>query len=313
MKTKRHQVILRLLCIGTASLCVLSFGGCSASQNAPKDSPGTTANSDISTEEIIAEYTKQGYEEVSADILYNHYTDYDGHKIITAIKVTNTAYHTLYSDINEKEFLSSLSFSFDSAKDMHDAKEGDYVIIAGTGAGKGIIGNYRDFKDCHVIAGGQYAQIEYDNLLRVSINAEKQKQAESEQEAESSKQAEAEEKESYLDSCEPLDFSTLERNPDKYKGQRFKFTGEVIQVVESDSLFNDATTLRVNVTKSEDFDLWKDTIICTVTIPKGADRILEDDIITAYGDCNGLCTYKSIFGEKISLPKIDIKYYDINS
>lgn len=121
-------------------------------------------------------------------------------------------------------------------------------------------------------------------------------------------------KQAYIDSCKTIDFATLARNPDKYKGEHFKFTGKVIQVLESDSWFSDATTLRVNVTQSDNEylkDFWEDTIVCTVTIPKGADRILEDDIITFYGDCDGLYTYTAILGQNVSLPKIDIRYYNI--
>ena len=58
--------------------------------------------------------------------------------------------------------------------------------------------------------------------------------------------------------------------------------------------------------------MWDDTIISTVTIPDGEDRILENDIIDIYGTCAGLYTYESVLGQKISLPRIDIKYYSIH-
>ncbi len=116
-------------------------------------------------------------------------------------------------------------------------------------------------------------------------------------------------KSNYMNSCETIDYDTLARNPDNYIGQHFKFTGKVIQVAEATSWL-ESTTLRINVTKGK--YSWDDTIICTVDIPKGADRILEDDIIDIYGECKGLYTYKSIFSQSISVPRIDIKYYSIN-
>lgn len=143
---------------------------------------------------------------------------------------------------------------------------------------------------------------------------EKNTEKTTEKPTEESSQASAADKKAYIDSCETIDYATLARNPDKYKGKHYKFKGKVIQVMDSDSWFSDATTLRVNVTQSKEEyleDFWEDTILCTVTIPKGSDRILEDDIITFYGDCDGLYTYTSIMGQKISLPKIDIKYYEI--
>lgn len=113
-------------------------------------------------------------------------------------------------------------------------------------------------------------------------------------------------KEDYISSCQAIAFSDLARNPDKYKGQQFKFIGEVIQVVEP--TFGNAVVLRVNVTQTE-YGFYTDTIYATVSIPDGADRILNGDIITIYGDCDGIYSYTSVLNQKISLPKIRIKYY----
>lgn len=227
---------------------------------------------------------------------------------MTAVKITNISTTNIYSDMEEDKLTASLCFDFDKKSDMSDASKGDYAIIFGTGDGKSIFGSYRNIKNCFVAAIGEQAQIEYDKLAREAIEAEKKKQTEAEEKLK-------EEKENYIDSCREIDYETLSRNPDKYKGEHFKLTGQVIQVLDSDSWFNDATTLRINITKEESEyidDWWKDTIVATVVIPKGADRILEDDVITFYGDCDGLYTYTSILGQKISLPKIDIKYFEIN-
>lgn len=114
--------------------------------------------------------------------------------------------------------------------------------------------------------------------------------------------------------CETIAFSTLSRNPDKYKGKKLKFTGEVVQVSETTLFGSTYCDLRINVTKSELFEgeyYWEDTIYATVTIPDGADRILEEDIITIWGTCEGNYTYTSILGSSVSLPKIDIEYFTI--
>ncbi len=117
----------------------------------------------------------------------------------------------------------------------------------------------------------------------------------------------------FKESCGTIDFETLSRNPDKYKGNNYKFTGQVIQVIES--TWGDTVDLRINVTKEEfeyiDDVMWTDTIYATVEIPEGEDRILEDDIITIYGTCDGMYTYESVLGGSISLPKISIKYYTL--
>lgn len=111
--------------------------------------------------------------------------------------------------------------------------------------------------------------------------------------------------------CNTIDFKTLARNPDKYKGNWYKFTGKVIQVIEYS--WSDTVELRVDVTKEEfeysDDVYWSDTIYAIVKIPDGEDRILEDDIITFWGVCDGMYTYESVLGSSVSLPKIDIEYY----
>lgn len=113
-------------------------------------------------------------------------------------------------------------------------------------------------------------------------------------------------REEYIEMCETIDYETLSRNPDKYKGKDFQLTGEVIQVVESGS---GQVDFRINITKGDYY--WSDTIYATTIIPAGNDRILEDDIITVYGKCKGLYTYESVLGAQISLPLIEVYYYSI--
>ena len=118
--------------------------------------------------------------------------------------------------------------------------------------------------------------------------------------------------ENFKESCETIDFDTLSRNPDKYKGNNYKFTGEVIQVQEG---WFDSVDLRINVTEIDyeylEGSYWEDTIYATITIPEGEDNILEDDVITIWGTCDGEYTYEAVLGNKITLPKIDIKYYEL--
>lgn len=111
----------------------------------------------------------------------------------------------------------------------------------------------------------------------------------------------------YISKCTEIDYADLARNPDKYKGQSFVFTGKVIQVAEP--TYGNTVSLRINVTQGE--YVWSDTIFATVDLPKSADRILEDDVITLYGDCEGLYTYESIIGKQVSLPSINIRYFSV--
>ena len=105
-----------------------------------------------------------------------------------------------------------------------------------------------------------------------------------------------------------IDYSTLERNPKKYIDQYFKFTGEVYQVVEPTTIYYKKTELLIDVSDDQSGD----TIFATIELPEGSDRILEGDNITFWGICQGLTSYKSISGKQISVPNIEIYYYEIN-
>ena len=115
--------------------------------------------------------------------------------------------------------------------------------------------------------------------------------------------------EAYKSECGSISFNDLARNPDSLKGNKYKIKGKVIQVIEP--TFGNTVQLRIDITHNEDFDYWSDTIYAEVEIPKEADRILEDDIITIWGECDGLYSYKTVLGAKESVPKINIKYYQI--
>lgn len=111
----------------------------------------------------------------------------------------------------------------------------------------------------------------------------------------------------YKDECIEKSYEELARNPDNVKGTKVKVTGEVIQVTE----YNNKTELRVNITK-EEYGYYTDTIYVTYVPKAGEDKILEDDIVTIWGISEGDYSYTSIMGSKVTLPKIDAKYIEIN-
>lgn len=113
----------------------------------------------------------------------------------------------------------------------------------------------------------------------------------------------------YKASCSTIDFKTLSRNPDKYIGNRYTFTGEVIQVMEESS--SNTVHLRLDITKTSYG--YSDTIYVVGELDNSGDRILEDDIITIWGDCGGLYSYESVLGSTVTLPRIDMRYYSINT
>lgn len=120
-------------------------------------------------------------------------------------------------------------------------------------------------------------------------------------------------KNEFIASCAEYSYTDIARTPDNYKGKNAKFFGEVVQV--SEGILN-SVTLRVGVscTKYQYIEGYScpDIIYVTYVYKEGEPRILEDDMITLYGTINGLTSYTSVLGAKITIPEMTAKYIDIN-
>ncbi|WP_260339199.1 transcriptional regulator [Lacticaseibacillus paracasei] len=91
-------------------------------------------------------------------------------------------------------------------------------------------------------------------------------------------------------------FDQLARTPDQYKDKKVAFTGQVIQVMESDS----ETDLRVAINGTlNDIAL----VAFDPSILNGS-HVLEGDKVTFYGTSKGTTSYKATSGQKITVPEI---------
>jgi hypothetical protein len=95
-----------------------------------------------------------------------------------------------------------------------------------------------------------------------------------------------------------ITYNQLARTPDKYIGEKVKFNGKVIQVMEGDGV----TQIRLAVKDNYDTILFAEFDSSVVD-----SRILEDDVITIMGLSTGLITYDSTMGGKISIPGVSIE------
>ena len=126
-------------------------------------------------------------------------------------------------------------------------------------------------------------------------------------------------KKEYKKACKKYAYKDIARNPNDYKGKLAKFTGQVVQVQESSFLGVESVNLRVNVTAEENQFadggyLYSDTVYVTYyRTDESESRILEDDIVTIYGELTGIETYTSVTGASISIPSMTAEYIDINN
>lgn len=113
----------------------------------------------------------------------------------------------------------------------------------------------------------------------------------------------------YKAECKTYKYDEIARNPGKYKGEKAKFTGKVIQVMQSGSGSSIYYTLRVGIKRG--YSYYDDVIYVTYTASETDARILEDDIITMYGKLNGEKTYETTMGASVTIPYFLAEYIDI--
>lgn len=128
---------------------------------------------------------------------------------------------------------------------------------------------------------------------RLAEEAEAKKKAEEEQKAK-----EAEEKKEYDTG---ITYSQLARTPDEYVGEKIKFNGKVLQVMESDE------TVQIRLAVGGNYD---NVILCEYTSSIVTSRVLEDDNVTVYGLSTGLITYTSTLGGEITIPSMIVDKID---
>lgn len=119
----------------------------------------------------------------------------------------------------------------------------------------------------------------------------------------------------YKEACSDYSYEEIFRNPDSYKGELARFTGEVVQVQEYEALGVTVNYYRINVTKQTydytDIVHYTDTIYVEYHPSKGESRILEGDIVSVWGELDGLESYTSVAGHDITIPRMIAEFIAI--
>ena len=101
-----------------------------------------------------------------------------------------------------------------------------------------------------------------------------------------------------------ISFEQLSRTPDKFVGSKVKFTGTVLQILEG----TDENQGRMSTSGAYDDVIYfgYDPSILDV-------RLLENDVITIYGESYGLWSYETVLGATITLPCIWVEKIEFGS
>lgn len=115
----------------------------------------------------------------------------------------------------------------------------------------------------------------------------------------------------YKAQCRQMDYKELFRYPDKYKGTKVIVKVRVAQIVSAN--FSGSRKAWRAYTDNSGYGFYADDEYYMLD-KRGGDavKILEDDIITVYGEFTGLEKItRALTGTTDELPRIEVKYADL--
>lgn len=154
-------------------------------------------------------------------------------------------------------------------------------------------------------AAAEKKKAEEEAAKKAEQEAKEKEQAEKEaaQKAEEEAARKAEEEELAKGYETGITYEQLARTPDEYMGEKIKFSGKVIQVIEG----IDEIQLRFAV--NDDYN----QVIYLGYSPDIVDqRVLEDDYLTIYGHSIGTISYESTNGGTITIPASSLDSIEFN-
>ncbi len=116
--------------------------------------------------------------------------------------------------------------------------------------------------------------------------------------------------EDYKSLCKEITYDELARNGNNLIGEKVRIKGQIIQVSYDEGIGK--SEYRV-ATKEDEFGLWFDDVVYLFYDHSDNAKLLEDDIITIYGEISGDYTYESVGGGNITIPSIAGVYVDLQN
>lgn len=304
-KKKKHGCLTFVLVVVVAILAIGIIGSL-GSDGTDNGENNVDSHQSLSVEEnqkedqkevptIVTDIDTTDYLHLDASVLFEYGSYLEGQNVVTVITVSDTGRSEIKANTdNDDSYFFSISCKFNDKEVVKKYDDGDIITVCGTVGEDLVIGSTVTLENCSVIGTGEIAQDLKDETDQQIELCQQYKTAYEEAIA----AAFAEEKEAYISDCITVDYTDVARNPDNHKGEKIKITGKVIQVSEG---WLNSVTLRIDCNG----DIW----YVTYTRDDDEARILEDDQITAYGECNGIETYTSVLGSQITIPSMKMKYY----
>lgn len=116
----------------------------------------------------------------------------------------------------------------------------------------------------------------------------------------------------YRESCQEIDYKDLCRYANDYYGANVVVEVRIQQTMDVGGWFSNQTAWYAMSDNSGYGFYYDDEYYLVDKRAEGAVKVLNDDIVRAYGTFKGLYTAtKAITGEKVEIPRIEVKYTDL--
>lgn len=234
--------------------------------------------------------------------------------IVSLKKELQDAQETIATQTEEKEIVQK---ELDEIKEALQSKEDELIKLAESldelkKQYENDRKEYRAYKERMLPyeelseAEKQAREAEARMMIQKEVEEQQRKIAEVEEERrkEMEKRQKEEREKAKKDFNTGITYDQIARTPDKYKNEKVKFTGKILQVFEGDS----QNEMRLLVHKNEYGHYDSSQVIYCVYSPKLLDyRLLDGDIVTIYAVAQGLASSQVGGGRTTSIPLVYVR------
>lgn len=273
----------KIALIGVTMLAAITLTACS---------PNSSSSSTSSSKKSVTKSNKKPTLEIPSSVVA------DGSKTaaITGKTTPNTKVQIGYGIIGD-EVTSDKEGKFTLKYEIDEANDQDTIEVTAKNDGG---------KTTKEITIKQNPEVIKKKEADAKAKADAEAKAKADEEAKAKAEAEAKAKEE-ADKKNPATYPTLPydemaRNGNNHSGEKLQITGTVIQAMDDDE---GGATLRVATQDGYD-DVY---MVQVDSSTWQSHRLLEDDVITIYGNVYGLYSYDSTLGGKITVPLLLAVFY----
>mgnify|MGYP001781022041 CR=1 FL=1 len=262
----------KIAIIGVIALSMLSLTACSSNKETATTKPSTT---------------KSSKKNIKLEVPSTIETDKDGNVYINGKTEPNTRVQIKYG-LSTSSVVSDSDGNFESR---------NYILIQvdEINASATVFSTSGEKITKEIVVKRSAENKEKLNNDKIKQQKEEEAKKQAEEQAEADKKNPA--------TYPELPYDEMARNGNKHKGEKLKITGTVRQVIDRDT---GGAILRVATSENGYDDMYLVQIDSTEWENH---RLLEDDVISFYGEVYGLYSYESTMGGKITVPDLIVNMY----